>query len=106
MRDDLTAQEAIFRGDVALDVDEAQDTGWLLVCQQHGGQPAHGMPDAVETSDPALFQDRPRGLHQERYRYFRQVLTGGLPASRRVVGKERPVRKRGLVRDVDVVFLR
>jgi hypothetical protein len=29
---DLAAQEAVFRGDVDLDVDEAQRAGWVPVC--------------------------------------------------------------------------
>jgi len=95
MGEDLPAQEAVFRGDVALDVDEAQDATWILVCQQQRGQATHGMPDEVEAPDSRVSQHRLGGLDQERYRYFRPVLAGGLRTSRCVVGEERTPGKGG-----------
>src|SRR6188472_2570025 len=87
MGEDLPAQEAVFRGEVALDVDEAQDPTWVLVCQQQPGQAAHGMPDKVEAPDSRLSQHCLGGLDQERDGYFWQGLAGGLPASRCVVAR-------------------
>jgi len=106
MREDLPAQEAVFRDDVALNVDEAQDPAWILVCQLQRGQATHRMPDEVETLDPGALQYSPGGLYQERYRYFRHLLAGGLPASRCVIGEERTPGEGGLECDVDVIFLR
>src|SRR5215472_1582271 len=70
MGEDLPAQEAVFGGDVALDVGEAQDPAWILVGQQQRGQAAHGMPDQVETPDSGSLQHSLGGLYQERYRYL------------------------------------
>jgi hypothetical protein len=97
MREDLSAQEAVFGGDVPLDVDEAQDAT---------GVRPHRMPDEVETPDPCLLQHNAGGLHLKWDRYFRQVVAGGLAASRCVVGQERASGEGRLVCDVDIVFFR
>ena len=99
------AQEAVFGGEVAFDVGEAQDTVWFLVCQHQRGQAAHRMPDQVETPDACVVQESLRGLDQERDRDAWQVLTEGLAASRCVVGEERVPRERALACDVEVVLL-
>jgi len=51
MRENLPAQEAVFGGEVAFDVGEAQDTIGFLVAPASGGQAAHRMPDQVEPPD-------------------------------------------------------
>ena len=68
MREDLPAQEAVFGGEVAFDVGEAQDTVWFLVRQHQRGQAAHRMPDQVETPDVCVVQESLRVLDQERDR--------------------------------------
>src|SRR3974377_1807441 len=106
MGEDLPAQEAIFRGEVAFDVSKAQDAERFLVRQQQRGQAAHRVSDQVETPDARLVQHGLRGLDQERDRYPLRVFTDGLAASWCVVGQERAARERVLACDVEVVLLR
>jgi hypothetical protein len=104
--EDLPAQEAVFGGEVAFDIGEAQDTVWFLVRQQQRGQAAHRMPDQMETPDACVVQESLRRFDQERDRDARQILTEGLAASRCVVGEERAPGERALACDVEVVLLR
>ena len=106
VRDDLSAQEAVFRRDVALDVDEAQNAGRIVMGQEQPGQPTHGVADEVEALDPQLSQDSLCRLHQERDGDLRQVVARGLPAARCVVGEERAPGEGRVVGEVDVVLFR
>jgi hypothetical protein len=105
VREDLPAQEAVLGGDVALDVDEAQDAARVPVCQQQRGQATHGAPDQVEPLDPGQSQDRLGCVDEERDGDLRQVVARGVAASWRVVGEERTAGEPALVREVDVVLL-
>lgn len=79
MCDNLPAHKAVVRGEVAFDVDEAQDPVRLLVCQQEPGEATHGVPDEMEAVYPDLPKDRACGVDQKRHRYPRQVPQVVLP---------------------------
>ena len=58
----LAAQEAIFRGDIALDINKAEYPLGVGVRQHQCGQAAHGMADEVEALETQLVNQRERRL--------------------------------------------
>ncbi len=103
--DDLPAEEAVFRRDVAFDVGEAQHAVRPSAGEHQRGEPAHGVADQVERPPAEVIEHGLGGLDQEGDRDPREVRAGGLAAARRVVGDERAAIEGRVAHDVGVVFL-
>ena len=100
----LAAQKAVFRRDIALDIDKAQHPLGMGVRQHQRGEPTHRMTDQMKTGEAELIDHRQRGFYQQRNRNFLQIGTAGFSAPRRIVGQKWPVVKGCVAHDIGVVL--
>lgn len=104
VRDDLAREEAVFGGDVAFDVGEGEDAGWLGGGEEEGGEAAHGVAGQVKRRDGEVREHGLRGVDEEgdgnggKVGAVRGAAAGG------VVGQEGAAGEGGVVDEVDVVF--
>ncbi|MCY1546575.1 hypothetical protein D9M68_825770 [compost metagenome] len=102
---DLPAEKAVFRGDIAFDIDEAQHPLRMLVGQHQRGEATHGMADQVEALDTEVLQQRQGGVQQQGNADAREVGAAGFATAGGIVGEERMPVEGGIAHDVGIVLL-
>ena len=101
---DLTTEKAVFRGNIALYVGEAQYPPRKLMSQQQSRQPPHRVTDQMEAFDIEMLQHLQCHLHQQRDGYPGQVTAEGFTAAGCVEGNKGVTVEFRLQRDPGIVL--